>query len=324
MMAKRGREPLFFSLLLGALLIFASLSPFVGITYIDPFRLLDSPDDWEVFVSLRLPRVILAFLCGGALSVTGLIFQSLFRNPLATPFTLGVSSGAALGAVIAIAAAPYLEFIPSAQILISLIGAFLTTATVGALMRGGWGLDGNRLLLCGIMLSSCFSNLILLIQFLADMSGLFEMSRWLIGGVPLLTLHRTAFLGMAIVGTTLLLLTRAREMDLIAIGGEFAQLKGVQVEKTRREMFLLTSVLVACVVSFAGPIGMVGLMEPFVCRQLLAGRHVVLIPFTFLFGGAFLVLCDTTARTVMAPMELPVGIVTGLLGSLFFLYLLKR
>lgn len=277
-----------------------------------------------MFISLRLPRVLLAFVCGGALSVTGLIFQSLFRNPLATPFTLGVSSGAALGAIVAIALGVTISTVPAAQTLISLIGAILTTGIIVALMKGGWGSDGSRLLLCGVMLSSCFSNLILLVQFLADISGLFEMSRWLIGGVPLLPLANTLFLGSAIAVTTLLLLTRARELDLISVGGEFAHLRGVAVERTRREMFLLTSVLVAVVVSFAGPIGMVGLMEPFVCRQLVVNRHSVLIPCTFLFGGAFLVLCDTAARTVMAPLELPVGIITGLLGSCFFLYLLKR
>jgi len=301
-----------------ALLVLAA-APFVGMKALTPADVLGAgadPGEARIFWSIRVPRVLLAFLAGAALSLGGMAFQALFRNPLATPFTLGVSGGAALGATIAIRLGATFAVSLSA-----FLGALLSIALVYALTRLRAGSSGATMLLAGVAVSFSFSSLILFVHYTSDMSGSFSILRWMMGRLDVVGFHAPlAVLPLAAAGCAVILL-RARELDLMTVGEDIARSRGVEVARDRRLLFLAVSVGVGGVVATCGPIGFVGMMAPHICR-LIVGDHRRLGPASLLFGGAFLAACDTVARTVIAPAEIPVGVVTALLGGPFFLWLL--
>ena len=303
-----------------------AVAPFVG-GYEMPVRTLwDSSDEIasKILWRIRIPRVLVGMLAGAALAASGMAFQAMFRNPLATPFTLGVASGASLGMVVYIQLG--LSFaiwkIPGGSIF-ALVGAVLSIVLVYGLSRVRQGFSAATMLLAGVAVSFFFSSLILFIQYLADFTQTFQMVRWVMGG-----LDRGAgfddVLGLlpCVLAGCLMLLCLTHEMNLLTTGDELAASRGVAVDRTKLIIFLAASLIVAAVVAVCGPIGFVGLMAPHICRLLIGPDHRHLLPATLLFGAAFLTLCDTLARTVMAPTELPVGIITALLGGPFFLWLL--
>ncbi len=276
-----------------------------------------------VFWELRVPRVLAGFLAGAALAVSGMAFQSLFRNPLATPFTLGVSSGASFGAALAV----QLGFTGvwlgvSGTSAAAFAGAMISTSLVYGLtfMRGGF--STATLLLAGVAVSFFFSSLILFVQYTADVYNAFRMLRWVMGGLSIVDYD--AVLGMlpfVAAGAIVLWLAR-HELNLLVLGDDLAMGRGVDVPRTKRLLFFIVSLTVGGVVAVCGPIGFVGMMVPHMCRLVVGPDHRHLAPASMLFGGAFLVSCDTVARIVLAPAELPVGVITALLGGPFFLWLL--
>ena len=278
----------------------------------------------EVFWKLRVPRVAVSFLAGAALAISGMIFQAMFRNPLATPFTLGVSSGASLGAAVSInlgLSFTVLGF-PAVSAL-AFAGAILSIALVYGLSRARRGFSSATMLLAGVAVSFFFSSLILFIQYISDFTQSFRMIRWVMGGLesvvgPNDVLNVLPF----VVAGTLVTAYLTRELNLITTGEQMAASRGVEVQKTKIALFLCASLMIGAVVAVCGPIGFVGLMVPHICRLLVGADHRYLTPASWLFGGAFLTLCDTLSRTVIAPAELPVGIITALLGGPFFLWLL--
>jgi iron complex transport system permease protein len=250
-------------------------------------------------------------------------FQTLFRNPLATPFTLGISGGAALGATlwlrIGLAAA---WFGTAATSLAGFIGALGAVMLVYGLTRLQKGFQTSTLLLGGIAINLFFSSLILLLQYFSDPGETFRIVRWLMGGFFLIGYRvPLTLLPFILVGTALLALL-TREMNLLLSGEEMAGARGLHVERTKKLIFFSASLLTGSVVAFCGPIGFVGMMSPHICRLLVGADHRRLTPASFLFGGLFLVLCDTLARTLATPAEIPVGVITALLGGPFFLWLL--
>lgn len=277
----------------------------------------------DIFWRIRVPRTCVAFLAGAALAVSGMTFQAMFRNPLATPFTLGVSSGASLGAAlyVILGISFHVLGVPGVTIFASL-GALLSILLVYGLARASRGFSAAALLLAGVAVSFSFSSLILFLQYLSDFAGSFRILRWLMGGLDTVGFDSvlSMFPPVAVGGTVVLLLTH--ELNLLSTGDELATSRGVAVGRVKKIAFLTTSLMVGTVVAFCGPIGFVGMMAPHICRLLVGPNHRVLAPATLLFGGTFLVLCDTLARTVVAPVEIPVGIVTALLGGPFFLALL--
>lgn len=314
--------------ILAALLVLAAC-PFVGMIDV-PFAALFDPSfpgpEGEIFWKVRIPRTLAAFLAGASLSVCGLLFQTLFKNYLATPFTLGVSSGSALGAVAALAFGIRFSFLGlTGTSLIALAGAVLTGASVFRFSGGrSEGPRGVRLLLAGVVASFFLSNLILFVQFLSDFTGLFRISRWLMGGIALADGEPLAAMGLLSLAGISVCLWIARDLNLVAVGDEFAHARGVDVRGIERAVFVASSLIVAGVTSFCGPIGFVGILEPFLCRALFGHDHRVLVPMTFLVGGTFLTLCDTAARVLIAPSEIPVGVITGMLGGPFFLWMLAK
>jgi len=312
-------------LLLAAVLTLA-VTPFLGMYGIAPTALWQGGDDRAAWLlwTIRIPRVGLAFLAGAALALSGMTFQAIFRNPLATPFTLGVASGASLGAV------TYIQFGLSFSLgwisggsLFAFAGALLTILLVYALSRTRQGFSTATLLLSGVAISFFFSSLILFVQYLSDPGRTFRMFRWMMGGLEgvwgfpdLYTLSPLVALGAVLV------VLQRHELNLLATGEDLAAARGVEVQRTKGLLFLAASLMVGAVVAVCGPIGFVGLMAPHICRLLIGPDHRLLTPATVLFGGAFLAVCDTVARTVIAPTELPVGIITAMLGGPFFLWLL--
>jgi iron complex transport system permease protein len=320
------------SILLVMLLLAAAAllgAPFCGMIDV-PISALwgtaDDPGKLDVLWQLRIPRVLMAFLAGSALATSGMAFQAMFRNPLATPFTLGVSSGGALGASLAIHCGltfSHLGF--SAVSLCAFAGAMAVIGLIYGLTRLRSGFSTATMLLAGVAISFFCSSLILFLQYLSDQTRTFRMLRWVMGGLnDVVSYGELLSLCPFVVAGCLIVLYLSRELNLITTGEELAASRGVEVHRTQVLLFLATSLMVGAVVALCGPIGFVGLMAPHICRLLIGPDHRYLMPATLLFGGAFLVLCDTVARTIMAPTELPVGIITALLGGPFFLWLLLR
>lgn len=320
------------ALVVSAILFAAAIAvcPLVGSTEVSLRRAAEagfdvwSSPDAAILLVARLPRTLLAALVGGSLAVCGAVFQALLRNPLATPFTLGVSAGGALGAVLAIQAGLGGAFlgiggVPAA----AFAGSALTIAAVWLLSRRDGALPAGTLVLSGITINLFLSSLILFIHYLADFAESYQMVRWLMGGLDIvdirvvLRLLPFAALGLA------LLVWHARDYNVLSLGDEQAAALGVDVKRLQRRTFVAASLVVGAAVSAAGPIGFVGLIVPHLVRLAAGPDHRVTLPASFLFGGGFLVACDTLARTVIAPAELPVGVVTALCGGPFFLWLLR-
>ncbi len=315
--------------LLGMFALFVLvLMPLVGIHQL-PLSVIGDPRGTDpsaiIFWQIRVPRVLAAFLGGAGLALGGAVFQAIFRNPLATPYTLGVAGGASFGVAL-VSRLGWTAVIGglSATTMGAFAGALMAIGVVWALTQLRPGLSTTVLLLAGVAMNFFFSSLILFIQYTASLGDSFRIIRWLMGGlgaVDYSTLFHVApvvAVGAVVVGW------HARSLDLLATGPEIAASRGVDVARTRTVLFLATSVMVGGVVAACGPVGFIGMMAPHICRLLIGSSHRLLLPATLLFGGSFLVLCDTAARVVLAPAELPVGVITAFLGAPFFLWLLVR
>lgn len=281
--------------------------------------------DAMIFWDIRLPRACLAWVAGAGLAMAGMAFQAMFRNALATPFTLGVSSGASLGAALGLRlglGATLLGF--SGASLGAMGGAMLAITIVYGLTRLKRNCTPGAMLLAGVAVNFFFSSLILLIQYSADFYDTFRILRWLMGGLQMMGFAATLRVLPFVTGGAILLAALVGELNLLTVGEELAISRGVAVGRIKTLLFLAVSAMVGAIVAVCGPIGFVGLMCPHICRLIVGPDHRRLLPATFLFGGAFLVICDTVARTAYAQSELPVGIFTSFLGGPFFLWLLLK
>ncbi len=276
-----------------------------------------------IFFRVRLPRVVLALMAGASLSLVGVVFQALLRNPLATPYTLGVSSGGTLGAVLAIKLGLEVSLLGFSTVQVAaFLGSLGTVALVYLLGRSSQRLSVYTMILAGVTISYFFSALVLIVHFLADFTETHQMIRWMMGGLDVVDWQGIArVLPFWFIGVTILF-GMSRMFNLISLSDDAALSKGVPLGKVQGVSFFVASLITGIVVAFTGPIGFVGLIVPHLMRLLVGPDHRFLIPASFLSGGAFLALCDTVARTVMAPLDIPVGIITATIGGPFFLYLL--
>jgi iron complex transport system permease protein len=274
-----------------------------------------------IFFSIRLPRVILAGLVGFSLSLGGVVFQALLRNPLADPFILGVSSGSAFGAILGIVLGFSFRLgVP----LMAFCGALLTICVVLVLATRKMGTESSTILLTGVIVNAFFTAVIMFFISTATDSRLHTMLFWLYGDLSQGLYGPLFFIGGVVLVITLLVYSLSRHLDLITAGEETASQLGVDVGRTKRISLLGVSFLIAVVVSFSGLIGFVGLIVPHLARMMFGSDHRLLIPAACFGGAAFLIAADTLARVVISPSELPVGVITAFLGAPFFLYLLKR
>ncbi len=280
--------------------------------------------DYTILVHVRLPRIILGFAVGGSLSLAGALLQGMFRNPLVEPYTLGISGGASLGvalnilfkwhALIGTIAYPLSGFLGALAIMMFVYGLSIRRQTMGL----------RDMLLIGVMVSFIASSVVMLLMAISKSEDLHGIIFWIMGSLdePNRTLIYLS-VGVAI-GGLLVSYLFCLPLNALSLGEEGARHLGVNVETTRRWLFLLASLLTGLSVSVAGIIGFVGLVVPHFMRMLVGPDHRILLAGSFLAGAAFLILCDTLARTIISPLELPVGVVTGIIGGSVFVYALAK
>jgi len=329
------KKALVTSLLLGLLLVVILLaSTLVGSAKIDPVRSLRilfraltglqgtiDGTDQAIILSIRFPRALLAGLVGAGLSVSGVVFQALLRNPLADPYILGVSSGAAVGAIIAILTGlgAFSLGIPLA----SSVGALLTILTVFYFGRQEGKIHPNTLLLAGVITSSFLSAIIMFFISVSQREELRTIIFWLMGDFSLANYEAMGITLPYLLPAFCLLYLQSRSLNLILLGEENALQLGVNVERLKWISYFLASLITAASVSVCGLIGFVGLIVPHSVRLIFGPDHRLLLPASALIGACFLIASDTIARTLLAPVELPVGVVTAAFGGPFFIYLLR-
>lgn len=282
----------------------------------------------RILLEVRLPRVLLAALIGGALTVAGTVFQALLRNPLADPFVLGVSGGASIGGVLAVLAgmgSAWAGLVPGldGRMLFAFLGALGALFLIEKIATVDGRLSVFSLLLTGAIFNAFSGALIFFLQSIASLEQLHDIVFSLMGHVPSAGYGTVAFLAVGILAAVLFLFATARDYNAMSLGEEGASQLGVDVEQIKRRTFVLGSLLTGLAVSVAGLVGFIGLVVPHILRLILGPDHRRLIPCSFLGGASFLVLADLLARTVILPGELPVGVITALVGGPFFLYLLR-
>ena len=278
----------------------------------------------EIFWFQRIPRVLLALIAGASLAVVGASFQVLFRNPLVEPFTLGVSGGASLGAFIALSLPSlWITWGPFSSVQIfALGGAAASLFLIYSLAKHPLGISIYTLLLAGITISIICGGAILFLTYLSSPSVLVTFQRWLMGGIDVSGYHELAAILPLLVPSLGLLFIHSRDLNHIALGEDMALGHGVDVKSVQRHIFIGGGLATAMVVSVVGPIGFVGLIIPHVVRRLSGYDQRLVLAGSFFLGGAVLALCDALARKILAPAELPVGIITAVFGGPVFIYLL--
>lgn len=308
------------------------LAPLVGSTDISLLRAFDRTIpfadnlDAQIFFIARLPRVVAAAVVGGALAAAGVVFQALLRNPLASPDTLGVSSGAALGAMVVITFQvdrPVLG-LPAVTVAAGL-GSLCALGVVYALSSGRRrGLSTTVLLLAGVTMTAFITALILFTQYLASFTDTFRTVRWLMGTLDIGGYGPVVSVLPMLLVAGLLFATLPRTLDLVSFGEDVAASRGVNLVHAERAALVSASLATGAAVAIGGPIGFIGIVVPHLVRLLVGSDHRIVLPASILFGAAFLMACDLVARTMFAPVEIPVGVVTALVGGPFFLWLLVR
>jgi cobalamin transport system permease protein len=304
------------------------LTPFIGIETISFDSIFNSHSaniKSDIFWRIRIPRVLIAFISGSALAISGMAFQSMFRNSLATPFTLGVSSGAAFGAALYVKVGVVFSLLGIAgQTIFAFIGALISIVIVYVLSKIKRGFSVGTMLLAGVAINFFFSSFILFIQFMSDFTHSFRIIRWLMGGFEVVGYSDIYnILPFILIGSIIIILL-ATELNLLSLGEDIAISRGVSLAKVKTILFFATSLMVSGIISVVGPIGFVGMMVPHISRLIIGADHRYLVYLNIIFGGAFLVLCDTLSRVLIAPAEIPVGIITALLGGPFFIWLLIK
>lgn len=282
--------------------------------------------DAQIFFIARLPRTLAGALVGALFASAGVVFQGLLRNALATPFTLGVSTGAALGAVLAISfnwsiGALGISAVPVAAFAGSLAAVGIVYALAQARHRG---LSTTVLLLAGVTMNAFFSAMILFVQYFASFADVYRTLRWLMGDLDVSSYEPIVAALPAAVVAFAFFAWLARPLNLLSLGADSAESRGLDVTRAQRAAFLSASLATGAAVTVGGPIGFVGIIIPHLVRLLVGPDHRVVLPASALFGATFLVGCDVIARMIFAPIELPVGIITAMIGGPFFLWLLIK
>ena len=298
--------------------VVALTAPLVGSSHISLTKAFEgvSPDH-EIFFYARLPRVLLALLAGSALSLTGVMFQCMLRDPLAEPYTLGVSSGASVGAVLAISIGiPYIS-------IAGLAGAAVVLVIVVAMSVEGRRVSSFTLLLTGVTMNSIAFAIILFMHSIASLSQSFAISRWVMGGLDAVPYSTVGWLAVALLPVMAIVTVQAPQWNLLAIGEEWAASRGVSTTRLTLFGYIAGSLMTGLVTALTGPIGFVGLIVPHALRLKMGADHRTLMPCSILLGAAFLVLCDAVARTIIPPTDIPVGVLTAMGGGPFFLWLLR-
>ena len=316
-MGSGTRTSRWFVVSVAALVVSSLLAVMYGASSVSLTDIFQSPDVRLVILDLRLPRVFFAILVGGALASVGAVYQTIFRNPLASPFTLGVSSGAALGASLSLMATAS----PFGVATSAMLGALASIMLIMTISRRLGEAAGESLLLVGVVFSFLCSSILTMLQYISDYSQLFRVTRWMMGGIPAVSVMDLV-VGAVLIGTFLAyVMTRHRDLDLVLFGDDVASVKGVAVSPLYYATFVLSSLIVGWVVAQCGVIGFVGIVVPACARLLVGLRHRVVVPLSFVLGAVLVVLCDLLGRIVRPPFEVPAGVFTAIVGGPVFILL---
>jgi iron complex transport system permease protein len=313
------------AILAAVLAVSTAVALVVGSQKIDFARLLSDPFSRTLFFRLRLPRVLMGLTIGASLSVTGASLQALFRNPLADPYTLGISGGGALGASVAIALGwgARVAGVPLV-FLASFAGAILAATLVRTIARTGAVILPGALLLSGVVVNLVSLAAVLTIQYVADPNSSLEILRWMVGSLDVIGMAPVGYMLVLLVPSWLALLALSRQLNLLAIDEDTAATLGVNVRRVEMVVHTICSLIVGVTVAMGGAIGFVGLIVPHAVRLMFGEDLRIVLPGSLLLGAAFLVLADALGRSALPSGELPVGAITGLLGGPAFLWLLRR
>ena len=276
-----------------------------------------------ILVHVRLPRLLLGFMVGGCLAAVGVGLQALVRNPLADPYILGISSGAAMGAAVAMSLGIGNSLLANSALpLCALLGGLFSIALVYRIASFSGHLPVHTLLLAGVILNAVFSALIMFVTSIMDPTSLFRIMSWLMGSLTAPEYPLLAILALYLAVGTCMLFSQAGPLNILTLGEEAARSLGVEVERVKKTLFFTSALLTGAVVSVSGIIGFVGMVIPHAVRMVLGADHRLLLPASAFVGGMLLMVADTVARTAIAPAEIPVGVVTALVGGPFFISLL--
>ena len=303
----------------------AMLLPFAGPFGLDLGRVRARQEpDWSILVRLRVSRTLLGLLAGGALALAGALFQAMLRDALATPYTLGISAGASLGAVIAIwLGVQQIAGLPAVWVA-ALAGAAIVLALVAGAALQQRSVSSFSLLLTGLAVNSMCSALIIVIYGLVSPSKSFSISRWLIGSIDSVDYAALAGFAAVVVAAGGVVMAQARSWNLMSVDPSWAATHGAHVTRLTLSGYGAGSVLTAATVALTGPIGFVGLIVPHMIRTRIGADHRVLMPCAFLGGGVLLAGCDAIGRVIVAPSEVPAGAVMAILGGPYLLWVLRR
>jgi iron complex transport system permease protein len=293
-----------------------TIAPWFGAEIVSPAALRD-PAEADIFLRFRLSRTLLGLLAGASFSIAGCLFQALLRNPLASPYTLGVSTGAALGAVIAIVLDVAWVWTGSVT------GALLALALIASVFLGKRSITATGLILAGVSVNSVCSAMIILLQSAAGFSKSFAVTTWLIGALDAFTPKSIAVYAAVCLPLMGWIIAKAPDWDLLSMGEAWAAGRGVPVRTLLWQACLAGSLLTAATVSLTGPVPFVGLMVPHIVRRYSGASHRRLLPACFFSGAAFLICCDAVARTAVRPAEIPVGVLTAILGGPGLIWILR-
>lgn len=296
------------------------ISPFFGQIEVEFSKLMVvSSMEYQLFWDLRLPRTIVAFFSGALLGLSGLLFQSLFRNPMSTPFTLGVASGATLGTAFAIV----FGFVSSVAIF-GFSGALFTIVILFMVASKLKSYDTSSLLLVGIALSFFYNAVLMILFYLSSESQSYEIVRFTMGSLDVVGLRQTLPVVFAAFILLFIALKYQQEIKLLLTSYENAFLKGIEVKRINTILLLSVSIAIGIGVSITGPIGFVGLIVPHIMKNIYKKSADKLLGVTFFYSGAFLVLCDVIARNLGSSSDIPIGVITSFLGAPFFIYLIIK
>ncbi len=311
-----------FLILLTILFVLFFFLPFFGTVKLSFSSILNNETDRLIFWEIRVPRLILGFLAGAILSLSGLLFQNIFKNSLATPYTLGISSGASAGVVIAIKLNLSFLFLGfGARSLFGFLGALLSIFLIISIARLVGSFSIYTLLMSGIAINFFFSSLVAITLYLFDFTQTISILRWLLGGIEPVRYSELIFLSIIFVIFVIIVFLIKDQLLILSIGDEFAISKGLDIKKFRLTIFFIVSIVIGILVTRTGPIGFVGLIVPHISRLIFKNMKTNII-ITIIMGGLFLGYADFIARILIPPVEIPVGIITSLIGAPFFIFVL--
>lgn len=282
--------------------------------------IINDPSIRQIWLDIRLPRIILASIIGAALAISGAAMQSLFKNPMAEPALLGIGSGAALAVGIVIIFGLNIGIFT--QPIAAFIGAVLTVIFVFRLSHVNGKTHITALLLAGIAMNAFAGAAIGVLFYISDDQALRSLTFWMMGNIPVLDYYELSLVAAIILMSSLLLFRHAKSMDMLSLGDVHAEAMGINIERIKIIIIILTSLIVGVAISFCGIIGFVGLVIPHIVRLIFGATHKILLTYSIILGAIFLQIADTVARTVISPADLPIGIITGLIGGPFFMILL--